>query len=271
MKYLLLSIDVEPDYNKDKSIMKYEHIKRNLVLFLDYLISKNIRATLFVTDKVLNDNKEVFKKYVKYFEFGCHVHVELDERHKSRKKIHLTQINKDEQLRIIKNSKRLIEDFTKQKVISFRASSHRISKDTLKILKKLGFKADSSYLSYVTNKDYRIKPYDVEGLREFPVTTYYKFPVVLRLFIFLRSKIMGKKPGISFTGFMLNKNYGYYMINYAIKNLFKECGVLSLYIHSYDLGESKVLYNINKLLSQHEKNYFVSSIQDFLKENDSFG
>ncbi len=273
MKTLLFSIDVEPDYNKDKSKISYNHIRNNLLPFLDYLMLNNITATLFIPPKVLSDNEPYFKKYYNFFEFACHVHPELDEKYKSKNKIKLTNLTEDEQLKLIRKSKTIIENITKQKVISFRASSHKLNDATFRVLNKLKFKADSSFLSYVTFNEHRTKPYPLDGLNltEFPVTTTYEFPLIIKLPVKLRNIILNKRSGITFTGYTLNKLLGYNLIDYSIKSLFKKNEVLSLYVHSYDLGVTQVLNNLKQIIYKNKKKrgYHILSIKKYLEENDS--
>jgi len=271
MKILIFSIDVEPDYYKDKTKLSYNHIKNNLIPFLDYLVKKNIKITLFITPEVLKEKWNLFKKYINFHEFGCHVHPELDKNYYNKNKIPLIDLNRKEQRRLIYNSFSIIKKFTSKNPISFRASSHKINEDTFFVLNDLGFRVDSSILYNNT----LAHPYKKGNLWEFPVTISYDFPYFIKPMILIRNMFLKKKTGIDFTGHKLKSSWffglisGGYLVEYAIKKMFVKYDILNMYVHSYDLRETNLLDSFKKIISKHNKSYKILSFQSVL-ENDSF-
>lgn len=218
-KTCFVSIDVEADFGKNITFEGAESLDK----ILDILKKNNIPATLFVSGDVLERYSEKFKEWSKSYEIASHsfTHRFWDA---------LNNFERKEELEKFLN---LYFQIFRQKPKGFRAPSHIIDEDGLKLLQDKGFLYDSSivphYPFFKKYRGYRGKfptfPEQIDGLLEIPVS--------------------GLIFGIPLAGTWLSKlPFLLYRILFSIS----KPSFLTLNLHSWDSLNSKLLAKIEKVL-----------------------
>lgn len=133
-KFFMLTFDVEKNFPPHGK--SYEGVSEALPKILDVLDDEGIRTTMFVTGRSAELHPDVIRRASKRHEIQCHTynHDLLD------------RMTKDEQMTSISKCKKVLEDITGKEIYGFRAPYLRFNKDTIDVLKELGFKYDSSIL-----------------------------------------------------------------------------------------------------------------------------
>ncbi len=167
------TIDVEQDLGTGK----YRGLKEGIPWLLKFLKTEQIKATFFVVGKTLENNKEIIKK-IKTTGHEIEVHGYSHNRFDS-----MSLKEKDTELKKSILSHKKIVGFAP---IGFRAPQHSIDDETFALLRKNGFKYDSSicsgnimlfrHLFKKNRKFYSIlktffgnpKPHIHQGLQEIP-------------------------------------------------------------------------------------------------------
>ncbi len=167
------TIDVEQDLGTEN----YRSLKEGIPWLLKFLRIERIKATFFVVGKTLNDNKDIIKK-IKNEGHEIEVHGYSHNRFDS-----MSLNEKDTELKKSVISHKKILGFAP---IGFRAPQHSIDIDTFMLLRKNGFKYDSSICSgnimllrHLFKKNRKIspilksffgnpKPHISNGLQEIP-------------------------------------------------------------------------------------------------------
>ncbi len=127
----LFSVDVEPDLNNNS----YSSLKKGLPKLIQLLGKHNIKATFFVTCDCIEKYPDLFKKLQKQgHEIALHGY-----RHER-----FDILSYEEKEDRIKRSLACFRKYLKTKPIGFRAPQHSIDNQTFLLLKKYGFKYDSS-------------------------------------------------------------------------------------------------------------------------------
>jgi hypothetical protein len=125
------SVDVEPDLHTNGS----EGIHEGLLRLIDILNNKGIKATLFVTGKVLEKNPTLFKNLKKQgHEIALHGY--------AHKRYDL--MNSKEKEEDIERAIKIYRKLFGANPRGFRAPQHSIDKETIALLEKYNFKYDSS-------------------------------------------------------------------------------------------------------------------------------
>lgn len=141
MLYCLLTNDVETHsiwFNELRDETGYLVYKNAMPNILDLYRKYNVRATFFYTGYIAKLIPDIVKMIIEDgHEIGCHGLV-----HKVDQAFDV--LNLDEQIKHLKEAKKILEDISGKEVISFRAPALRINKFTPIALYESGFKIDSS-------------------------------------------------------------------------------------------------------------------------------
>lgn len=221
IKVCFVSIDVERDNFGSKDTFKGVE---NLDNILNVLKKRQIRATLFVTGKILEKYHDLIPKWAENYEIACHNYI-----HESFDKMDLLEREKQIK-RFISVYKTILGDRPK----GFRAPQNIIDNNQLKILQRYNFLYDSSVIPrhiflhrykgykgrapkkpyYPSSVDYRKKG----GMRilEIPVTPLFGGIPLAATWI--------RRLGVKFFGYLLK---------------IKKPRFLSLSMHSWDGIEFK--------------------------------
>lgn len=176
MSNFYISIDTEPDLHGTS----FKGISAGIPNLIKILDKYKIKATFFVTGDVLRSYPKYFKKLKKQgHEIAIHGyrHERLDD---------LSNLKKEENIRkSVELYKKIFNTYPK----GFRAPQHSIDEKTLELLKKYGFKYDSSLTPWnfyhiiffwkikqkFLNNFKRMKPHKIDGFSEIPCSSLF-FP-----------------------------------------------------------------------------------------------
>lgn len=236
MKICFVSIDVESDLAKPQSFEGVENLSRICDVFKKY----NVSATLFITGNVFQKYEEKIKSWSKTYEIGSHGFS-----HKFWNNLNNEQRQKELD-KFIGFYKRIFNTNPS----GFRAPSHVIDEQGLKLVQEKGFLYDSSVVPhYPFLKTYRgykgkapQKPYfpNKENYRKTGKMKILEIPVSGIFSIPLAGAWISKLP------------FFVYELLFRIKN--PDFLVLSL--HSWDSLNDKLISKIEKLLELlKNKNY----------------
>jgi peptidoglycan/xylan/chitin deacetylase (PgdA/CDA1 family) len=143
-KYCLLTNDVETTsiwFNDLRDDTGLKVMKEGLPLLLDIYEKYNIKSTFFFTGYIAQKFPEVVKMVVPYgHEVASHSMSHL-------KKNGHDVMNLAKQIKMLSESKKVLEDISGQEVISFRAPALRVNDFTATALIETGYKIDSSVAS----------------------------------------------------------------------------------------------------------------------------
>ena len=113
-------------------------LKDGMPLLLDLYNKYNVKSTFFFTGYIAEKFPEIVKMILPYgHEVGCHGYT-----HDSN--LAFDVLNLDQQKQHLFKAKKILEDVSGGRVISFRAPALRVNKFTPKALESVGFKIDSS-------------------------------------------------------------------------------------------------------------------------------
>jgi len=180
IKYALLTFDIEefdmPLEFKQK-ISEEEIFERSLTgtkRILELVNKHNIRATFFVTPKFANKYPELIKEISNKHEIALHGYHEHSYNYRF--------IERDRALKELKKGKERLEKIIGKKINGFREP--RMQKPPYSILKKIGFKYDSSLNPTFMPGRYnnlfaKRKPFFTEDIMIIPlsVTPVFRFPL----------------------------------------------------------------------------------------------
>ena len=144
LKTVLITNDVETTSilnhrldDKTGELVLKQGIPRLLELYEKY----NVKATFFFTAHIAKLYPDVVKMIIPYgHEVGSHGYT-----HDVNQAFDVLSLS--QQIDHLKKSKKILEDISGEKVISFRAPAARVNRDTAKALMDTGFKIDSSVAS----------------------------------------------------------------------------------------------------------------------------
>ncbi|RLC34966.1 MAG: hypothetical protein DRZ76_01435 [Candidatus Nealsonbacteria bacterium] len=139
----------------------------NLDKILDIFKKYDISATLFITGEVLQKHRDKAKEWARDYEIACHsfTHRFWD------------RLDKEERKKELEDFIALYQNTFSRKPVGFRAPSHLIDKEGMKLLEEKGFLYDSSVVPhYPPLKKYRgyqgkkpLMPYFKGEILEIPV------------------------------------------------------------------------------------------------------
>lgn len=189
-----------------------EHPINNLNQILEVFKKNNIRATLFVTGKILEQYPDLFKSLSSAYEIACHGFTHR----------FWNILNGQERQREIDDFISLYQRIFQKKPLGFRAPSHIVDKEAMELLEEKGFLYDSSIVPhYPPFKKYR-------GYR-------HKSPLLphhpLESLKFLEIPVSGQLFGIPLAGAWITKLPLFF---YKILFFFYCPQFITLSIHSWD-------------------------------------
>ncbi|MCP6718827.1 MAG: polysaccharide deacetylase family protein [Patescibacteria group bacterium] len=142
MKICFVSIDVESDFAENKNFEGIENLDKILSIFKKH----NISATLFVTGNVLRRYAEIVKNWSKHYEIACH----------SFSHQFWNTLNNQQRKEELEEFSGLYRGIFTRSPKGFRAPSHLIDEEGLKLLQDNNFLYDSSVVPhYPFFKKYR--------------------------------------------------------------------------------------------------------------------
>ncbi len=157
-KSCFVSIDVEHDLRDgERTFAGVENLNRLLSLFKKY----NISATLFVTGEVLEKYRNLAENWSRNYEISCHAYTHR----------YWNTLNEKEREEELQKFLELYQSIFQSKPLGFRAPSHIIDEEGLRLLEEKGFLYDSSIVPhYPPFKKYRgytgkapLSPYKLSG------------------------------------------------------------------------------------------------------------
>lgn len=223
MKHFSVTIDVETDWGGriPHSVINDTGIRLALPKVIQLFNSMDIRATFFVSGCIIEKYKSLIIELKNNgHEIASHGY---DHINYSNLKAHELQFQ-------FEKSKDVIENIIDQKVYGLRVPSFQMNKGAFKLMKKAGYKYDSSVVgkSKLFNRyDYRefpVNPFKIDDIIEIPVSTMPFF---------------GLPMGITWINII-----GIYNFIYLSRFISKEKFPI-LYFHPFDLVEYKNHKNIN--------------------------
>lgn len=193
---------------------------------LNLFAKKNIRATFFVLGWIAEIFPELIQEIEKNHEIACHSY-------NHRKITNLTPLEFE---RDIDKCMNIFNKISKSKVIGYRAPIFTITKNTFwafDILKKYGFKYDSSVYPVFYHPDYGINnspllPHNINGILEVPLSCI---------------RISGISFPVSGGGYF--RLYPYSLTKKIIHKINQEGRPFIFYMHPWELDETQPKMNLN--------------------------
>lgn len=218
-KTCFVSVDIEGDFGKNESFEGVENLDKILVIFKKY----DIPLTLFVTGNVLEKFSQRFKELSKNYEIACHgfTHRFWDTLDQKKRKEELEKFLA------------LYQKIFNKNPIGFRAPSHIIDENGLKLLEDKCFLYDSSVVPhYPFFKKYR----GYKGKAR--TQSYWQNEKLLEI------PVSGLILGIPLAGTWISK-LPFFI--YRILFLIKKPQFLTLSLHSWDSLNFKLLEKVEKI------------------------
>ncbi|MEW6088681.1 MAG: hypothetical protein AB1498_10315 [bacterium] len=180
--YLVITIDVEPDCSLSwlySNPLTFDGVQIGIGEKLQPLFNKyNICPTYLINNVVMEDAKSVsvLLNLKGHFELGAHLHPEFIEPQKKyfdysnkRGEMNECYLHEDVEFGKIKNITELFYKSFNRKPLSFRAGRFSAGVNTIKSLKKLGYKVDTSVTPHINwNDETRELPVDYSQAFEQP-------------------------------------------------------------------------------------------------------
>ncbi|MFH1841338.1 MAG: polysaccharide deacetylase family protein [Candidatus Nealsonbacteria bacterium] len=210
------SIDVEHDFGEEKSFQGAESLNR----ILDVFKRNNVPATLFITGEVLEKHSNLVKDWLRFYEIACHGFS-----HRFWNSLNFEERNKE-----LENFTSLYQRIFNKKPIGFRAPSHIIDEEGMKILEEKGFLYDSSVVPhYPFLKKYR------GYKKKAPLTSYHPNIKDIRKkgkMSILEIPVSGQFAGIPLAGAWIGRlPFWVYEILFKVNSP----SFLTLNMHSWDI------------------------------------
>jgi hypothetical protein len=225
----VLSIDLEP--NKDDTMDGV----RNAMEWFDETVP---RGTVFATHRIATEMPDLLAMLAESHEIGVHVHPrEFGHDHDQ-----LAELSPDRQRELIAQTRAEITDATGIEPISFRAGRHSASRETLEVLRDLGFAVDASinirYDKYLpADLIEHSEPFEIDGLSEVPVT-YGTLPILSSCGL----RALAERP-VTATAATLRADRWSCSGLRAVLRLAFQGDVFSFYMHPYDATDHHSLEN----------------------------
>lgn len=225
----LISVDLEP--NKDDTMDGV----RDAMAWFDETVPQ---GTVFATHRIATKAPDLLSTLVESHEIGVHVHPrEFGHDHDQ-----LAALPPDRQREIIAQTRSEIADATGTEPVSFRAGRHSASRETLSVLKDLGFDVDASvnvrYDEYLSSDlTERSEPFEITGLTEVPVT-HGTLPVLSSCAL----RAVAERPVTATAATLRADQWGCSGLT-ALMRLVERAEVFSFYMHPYDATDHHDLEN----------------------------
>lgn len=139
-KICFVSVDVEDDFSKPSRNLNqrtWEGVK-NLDKVLGIFERHNVSANLFITGQTMERFPELVMKWSKDYEIACHSFT-----HSFWNNLNFKQRQKE-----LRDFAKLYKEILKKSVRGFRAPSHIIDEEGIKLLQDMGFLYDSSIVPH---------------------------------------------------------------------------------------------------------------------------
>ena len=248
MKFCFVSIDIESDFAKGKGFLGVENIEKILKLLEGF----GIPATLFVTGNVLEKYRNKFKNLSGSYEIACH----------SFSHRYWNELGRDKRQEELRKFILLYKEIFENAPSGFRAPSHVIDEDGLKLLEENKFLYDSSVVpNYPFFKTYRgfkgravSEPYQPSNLD-------YRKAGGMNI---LEIPVSGLMLGVPVAGTWIRK-LPFFVYQYLL--LPNTPKFLAVSLHSWDSLSQKTLEKAAKLLKiLKDKNFeFLNGLQVYEK------
>lgn len=246
MKYVYLTIDIEEwyelEYLKDFSLETTGvEVVPKIIDFLDMLDELSIKATFFIIANLIEKDADIIREIAaRGHAIGCHG---LD---------HILLYEKETTsfLEEIKSAKSQLEEVTKTVVTGYRASCFSMERDKLELVRKAGYKYDSSKILFKEHPLYR--NLDMSGFEKVDDLVYindnfveYEIPTLH----------IGKFD-IPISGGGYLRLFPFWLIKLLIKKYEKAHENFLIYMHPFELTDTKLPFSKEVSL----KNKFRASI-----------
>ncbi len=194
------------------------------LFFFEFLKEQNIKATVFVVGDIAKKHANLLKKIdAMGHEIACH-------------SLHHKGVNLQSDAEFeneTKTAKMNIENIIGHKIYGFRAPSFSMTIEKLKILKKLGFKYDASFINSTANEYYSLMDitkfehvegivYKINDLLEFETPTF---------------NFLGKRMPFAGGGFF--RLYPFCIYRLIAKKFMKKSKTFMFFIHPYEIVGTK--------------------------------
>ena len=237
-KTCFASIDVEKDLGKEE----FQGVEK-LDIILDVFKKHNLSATLFVTGEVLQKYPTKFQELASLYEIACHSFTHR----------FWNTLNLGERQAELDKFIELYQALFQKKPIGFRAPSHIIDDDGIKLLEEKGFLYDSSVVPhYPPFKKYRGYP------GRAPLLPYYPKNTAI-----LEIPVRGQILGFPLTGAWIR---GLPPCFYKVLFSVYSPSFITLNMHSWDILDSCFLNKLDKILKiLKNRNYLFHNGEQILK------
>lgn len=255
-KTCFTSIDVEHDLGE--TVKKFQGVE-NLNKILDIFKKNSILATLFVTGEVLESYNQLVKEWAKDYEVACHTFS-----HQFWSTLNLTE--RENQLDNFFNLYQRIFQTLPQ---GFRAPSHLIDNEGMKLLEERGLGYDSSVVPhYPFFKQYRGFKGKAPLLPYYPASEDYRKKGNMKI---LEIPVRGQVFGIPLAGAWIGRlPFLFYKILFEVY----APNFITLNMHSWDIldfpgrksSPERFLSNLDKIIQLlKDKNYQFLNGEQILK------
>lgn len=229
-KYAIFTIDVER-FKDTECVAKSGYKPDDDMLdgfdkYINILNKHGIKATMFTLSKVAKKNVEMLKKYI---EMGHKLALHGGKNHSPSNKLSDTEFEEQ-----IGKAKYELEEIYGVTVEGFRAPFFAMEKRKLRILKKLGFKYDSSRLDFQGARYYKnMDMSDYEPLMDevYKKDGFYEFGMP-------QHKIFGWNFPVSGGGYFRLASWG--IMRSAIRDYIKKHDYYVFYLHPFELSGGKI-------------------------------
>lgn len=245
MEKIALTIDLEfleqNHYPPESNIKTAEREKEAVRELLDLLDERDQKITFFVVANLCDNHLEFLKEIRdRGHEIASHSYTHPN----------LTELNKDELEKEVRDSKKILEDELKIEVKGFRAPELRTNDEVYKELEAAGYEYDSSKIpSFKIPGWYgghgKFRPHQLRDITEIPVSANPITRTSISGFFF---RTLGKRH-----------------LNWTIKELHKREIIPVIYLHPYELANFEGKKNWRQRMRT--GNYVISFIDMLLEEH----
>ncbi len=272
-----LTLDLEEwfhlEYFQNYSVSKNNIFINRLDDFFLLLKKYNIKITVFVLAELVKQNPDIISRIVDDgHEIACH-----GLNHKLLYNKKYTQIEEE-----LFEARRILQDISGQSVLGYRAPCFSMGDDKFEILKRIGFKYDSSYIKFDQHKLYNTLKldgfskindliYKKDGFYEFEIPTLdimgYNIPIsgggYFRLFPYPLFRQLFKKYKNN------NNNFVFYIHPFEVayqKIKIPDVGLLTKF--RFLVGRKSVLKNLEKfIIYLKEEGYVFYTFEEYISKS----
>ncbi len=226
---VVFSVDLEP--NKDGTMDGV----RDAMEWFDRTVP---RGTVFATYRIAVEAPDLLADLAASHEIGVHVHP----REFGHDRDLLAELPAERQRELISQTRAKIASVTGTESASFRAGRHSANRETLDVLRELGFSIDASinvrYDEYLpTELTERTDPFELDGIVEVPVT-HGTLPILSACGL----RALAEQPVTATAATLRADRWGCSGAS-ALSYLAEQSEVVSFYMHPYDATDYHDLEN----------------------------